>query len=307
VTPDEASLLIHDLFGAPPAALARMGYGHCNVVYDVTLADGSAVILRTNRRDPSVMLGTERNLRVLADLGLPVPAVLASDLTLSRYDAAYMVMARIAGRDLGFALAEMTRPQMTALAEQVVGFQRAAATLPAGEGFGWVAIGQPGPFPTWAAVLDRAVRRNVEAAGPLAPPGVEARLRALYARQADEIARVAPTPYLDDLTTKNVLIEGGRLQGVVDFDWICYGDRRYWLGLTQMAVVSDSPPEAEFYVAELCRLSEVVPSDRPLIALYSATFALDFLGWWRTRAPDDKLSRLLGCLDRFLQEAETSA
>jgi aminoglycoside phosphotransferase (APT) family kinase protein len=306
MTPDEVSHLILDLFGQDPLRVERMGYGHCNVVYDVTMPDETGLIVRTNRRDPSVLLGTERNLETLRRLGLPVPTVLASDPTLSRHPAAYMVLARIPGRDLGFELQNMDRAQMTRLAEQIVGFQRAAATLPRGEGFGWVAIGQPGPFPSWPAVIERDLRRHLEAAGPLLPPGVEARLRALYQPFADDLARVEPNPYLDDLTTKNVLIEDGRLRGVVDFDWICYGDPRHWLGLTQMAVVSQAPPEAEHYVDELCRLWGVSAHDRRLIALYSATFALDFLGWWRSRAPAEQLVRLLECLDRFLQEAEGS-
>src|SRR5215813_14045574 len=104
MTPDEVSLLIHDLFGVAPQRLTRMGYGHCNVVYDLTLPDETALIVRTNRRDPAVLAGTARNLETLGRLGLPVPTILAGDLTLARYDAAYMVLERIPGRDLGFEL-----------------------------------------------------------------------------------------------------------------------------------------------------------------------------------------------------------
>ena len=307
MTPDEVSFLIHDLFGVPPRQLTRLGYGHCNVVYDVALPDDTALIVRTNRRDPSVMLGTERNLETLRQLGLPVPTILASDPTLARHGAAYMVLERIPGRDLGFELERMDRAQMAALAEQIVEFQRLAATLPTGQGFGWVAIGQPGPYPSWPAVIERDRRRHLASAGPLLPAGTEARLSALLAEFADDLAAVEPAPFLDDLTTKNVLIEDGRLRGVVDFDWICYGDRRHWLGLTQTAVVTQAPPAAEFYVEELCRLCGVTPSERGLIALYSALFALDFVGWWRGHPQHGKLDGLLACLDRFLHEAESSA
>jgi aminoglycoside phosphotransferase (APT) family kinase protein len=307
VTPEEVAALVLDLFGAEPARVERMGYGHFNVVYDVRLPDQTGLIVRTNRRDPSVMLGTERNLRTLGALGVPVPEILAFDPSLARYDAAYMVLARIPGRDLGFELERMDRAQMAALAEQIVEFQRLAATLPTGQGFGWVAIDQPGPYPSWPAVIERDVRRHLANAAPLLPSGLEARVRALVALFADELAAVAPAPFLDDLTTKNVLIEDGRLRGVVDFDWICYGDRRHWLGLTQTAVVTQAPPAAEFYVEELCRLCGVAPRERRLIALYSALFALDFVGWWRGHPQHGKLDGLLACLDRFLHEAESSA
>jgi len=34
--------------------------------------------------------------------------------------------------------------------------------------------------------------------------------------------------FLDDLTTKNVIVQDGVLQGVVDFDHVCYGDPLFW-------------------------------------------------------------------------------
>src|SRR5215217_5597572 len=98
MTPDEVCFLILDLFGQDPLRVERLGYGHCNVVYDVTMPDQTGLIVRTNRRDPSVMLGTERNIETLRGLGLPVPTILASDPTLARHPAAYMVLARIPGR-----------------------------------------------------------------------------------------------------------------------------------------------------------------------------------------------------------------
>ena len=48
-----------------------------------------------------------------------------------------------------------------------------------------------------------------------------------------------PICFLDDLTIKNVIVAEGKLQGIVDFDWVCYGDPLYMIALTQTAVVSD--------------------------------------------------------------------
>ena len=42
---------------------------------------------------------------------------------------------------------------------------------------------------------------------------------------------------LDDITTKNVIVSAGELQGFVDFDNVCYGDPLYMLGLTMVAIL----------------------------------------------------------------------
>ena len=36
-------------------------------------------------------------------------------------------------------------------------------------------------------------------------------------------AQIRPTPFLDDTTTKNVIVHEGKLSGIVDVDWICFG------------------------------------------------------------------------------------
>jgi aminoglycoside phosphotransferase (APT) family kinase protein len=43
---------------------------------------------------------------------------------------------------------------------------------------------------------------------------------------------VQPTYFLDDLTSKNVIVQDGELRGLVDFDVVCYDDPLYWLALT---------------------------------------------------------------------------
>jgi len=35
-----------------------------------------------------------------------------------------------------------------------------------------------------------------------------------------------------------VLINQGKLSGVIDIDWICFGDRVYYVALTNMALMS---------------------------------------------------------------------
>lgn len=55
-----------ETLGEAPRGMERMTYGHCNTVYDVTLANRN-VIVRTNM-EPHVLAGTERTIAALAAL-----------------------------------------------------------------------------------------------------------------------------------------------------------------------------------------------------------------------------------------------
>jgi hypothetical protein len=285
LSPDEAAAAVEGALGVRPTAVERMPYGHINVTYTATLPDGRELIVRTNR-DASAMRGVKHNLPILAGLGLPVPELLHAGET-------YLILAKIPGRDLGFELPSMDEAQMARVAEQVVGFQRAAMTLPLGQGYGWRPIGAVGRYPSWGAVIDHDLEKELMRSRDLLPEDAEPRLL----RRADELRpyfdAVAPTPHLDDLTTKNVIVEDGVLRGIVDFDVICYGDTLYWLGLTRTAVICHTP-EKQFYVDELMRLWG---ADAEIVRFYSAIFALDFIGYGRSRAMDaETLARLLGLL-----------
>lgn len=283
---DEVAAAVEGALGVRPVGLERMPYGHFNVTYSARLPDGRELIVRTNR-DPGAMRGARHNLPILAGLGLPVPRLLHAAET-------YLVLEKIPGRDLGFELPSMDEAQMARVAEQVVGFQRVAGTLPEVEGFGWRPIGEVGQHPTWTALVDHEIEQELARMRDLLPEGTENRLLRETAGYQARFDKQRPTPFLDDLTTKNVIVERGELRGIVDFDVICYGDPQYWLGLTRTAVICHAPDKA-FYVDELMRLWG---ADAELVRFYSAIFALDFIAWGRSRdMTPEVFARLVGLLE----------
>ncbi|MBD2870876.1 aminoglycoside phosphotransferase family protein [Paenibacillus sp. IB182493] len=271
--------ICRDAVGEPAQHMERMTFGHCNVVYEVKTADRE-LIVRTNE-DPAVLRGTEANLAVLLDLGLPVPKVLHADLSAAEYPFAYLVLPKIPGCDLRYALPGMTGAQMTALAGQIVSFQRIVGQLPQGSGFGWVPIGEKGPFRSWADVIERDLNKHFDQA---ARSLTEAEIGTLT-EQAESFrgyfGQVEPRCFLDDITIKNVIMQDGELQGMIDFDSVCYGDPLYMAALTQTAVVSDVPgKDAIFYIEELCRLWGMDGRQRAIVDFYSCVHGLSFLSFY---------------------------
>jgi aminoglycoside phosphotransferase (APT) family kinase protein len=159
---------------------------------------------------------------------------------------------------LRYELAGMTPTQMTRLAEQIVGFQRRVTTLPPGAGYGYVGLGEMGAYTSWWDLICSA------------NASVPASRFEAYLRQ------VSPVCFLDDITVKNVIVQDGKLQGLIDFDCVCYGDPLYWLALTSVGVVSDVGT-AGHYVSELKRLWSLTSQQEQVLAFYCASMAQDFM------------------------------
>ncbi len=275
-----------------------MTFGHNSVSYEVTLPE-RALIVRTNA-NPKVFSGTAHNLLTLQKLGLPVSKIIASDLTQTRYPSAYMILEKIPGRDLRYELSTMTPAQKKRLAGQIVSYQRKVATLPPGGGFGYASIGEVAPCSSWRELVRSEIRKDL-------PPNPEPRLAgwrdrvfALTERFVPYLEQVSPTCFLDDLTIKNVITQRGELRGLIDFDTVCYGDPLWTLGLTAAAIVFDVGPEHLDYVGELCRAYSLADTERRVVSLYAALFALTFLA----RGNRVETDRLLGALEGWVEPLE---
>jgi aminoglycoside phosphotransferase (APT) family kinase protein len=231
--------------------------GQANTVFAVTFPSGEKVILRLHPRTDG-FAGTVNTITHLTALGLPTPRVLASGLA---RDFSWLILSWTPGVELRWALSTMTQAQQTHVAERIVGFQRTVNQLPHGEGFGFVPPGTPGDHTTWWSLLQSHPRLDE------APDELKAYLHA-----------VLPTCFLDDITGKNVLIENGELTGLIDLDYVCYGDPLYWLALTHVGLICDT--EGEFYAQELIRLWNPSPIERRVLAFYSALMADDFIAWF---------------------------
>ena len=166
--------------------------------------DGGQVVVKVNA-DVSTLFATRHNLAVLAQLGIPVPELIAYDDSGADYAGAIVVMEHLEGTDLGQVIDSMTPSQLSRLAREIVDIQCRVATLPPNTGCGFVGIGAPASR-TWSDVVHHPdSNRTADPAPPDSAhllPLLERSLR----RAEPYFAQVAPTAFLDDATTKNVTI-----------------------------------------------------------------------------------------------------
>jgi aminoglycoside phosphotransferase (APT) family kinase protein len=109
--------------------------------------------------------------------------------------------------------------------------------------------------------------------------------------------------FLDDLTVKNVLVENGALSGIIDVDFVCYGDPLLAVGAT-MASAADLPDAAAFYAQELVRCSNPNDEQRLAILFYAALWAIGSLSLTDPAAEPTRASALSRAAQSWLGLAE---
>jgi aminoglycoside phosphotransferase (APT) family kinase protein len=286
-------------FATGPQRVTRMSFGHSSSeVYDVVLPQRQ-VMVKINY-DPKALEGIQKNIATLAKLGLPVSKVLHADISRTQFPVAYVLLEKIPGKDLRYELETMSKAQMTTLAEQIVTFQRRVMSLSQGRGFGWVPVGEVAPFASWTDIVQRDLVRGREALERLGQRQLYQQIEMLTRTFNDYFLEIRPVCFLDDITTKNVIVEKGQLSGLVDFDVVCYGDPLFWLALTQTAVIADVGASGQLYIDELIRCWNASPIEKHVIQFYTLLHAMGFVEFAARSNDSATCERLLEWMKTFM-------
>ncbi len=276
-TEADAAMLVEPALGEAAARVARFPTGLANYVYDVVTVSGAGLVVRMSAT-AGALNGTNRWLSRLRALGVPVPRVLFADLAATVTPFSALVLERLPGVDLGEVLPSLSLAEKRAIAAGVVAAQQRVHTLPLGAGYGYVADAA-GPFPhrAWRDVVAASLARSrarIEQGGAFDPDHVT-RLEARIGDWDRYLAGVRPIAFLDDTTTKNVLVHEGRLSGIVDIDVVCYGDPLWTVALTKMALLSGDHDLD--YLQAWCEYAAVGHDQLAVLDFYTAVFCVDFM------------------------------
>jgi len=305
--------IVREAFGLDLASARRFRTGLCHFVYDAVLANKRRVVLRIAKpENRHYLIGAAHWSATLRPLGIPLPEPLHIQLTPGCTAFPYMVLERLPGKDLGEVYLSLSQAQKRVLAYRLATIQETVGRLPEAGGFGYQTDSRKAPeHRTWSDVIEAGIQRSerwIAEAGVVDARRV-VRLRRAADRFTDYFHQVRPRPFLDDITTKNVIIERGKLAGIVDVDMVCYGDLLVHLGLTRMSLLSRGlSTDYIDYWCEALRLSEI---ELRALDFYTAESCLCFLGeqgraFNRVRAATVKraqIRRLEAIFDRLLPEA----
>ena len=302
ITNDQVAAILQTAFKTQPRSLIRQSQTHSgNAIFRADLMDERSVVVRVSPR-PATFKYTWHNLIVLGELGLPVQTVLATGPT--ETGGSFIILNWLRGRDLMYELPQMRPDQMTRVAESIVDFQKRIGTLPASRGFGCAPIGKNAPTSRWTDIFGPAETGPISA-GELPLDRLRSRLRGMRQSVEPYFATVRPTCFLDDLTIKNLLVENGELTGIIDVDFVCYGDPLMSVGTTQALLAVDVGGNGLFYGDELVRIWNPAEDGLRAIRFYSALWIVGMLGVAETRGETARVEKMMPIADAMLRFSES--
>lgn len=293
-----AALVWHALQIEPVSLVPQLLTQSGNTIHRVELTDGRTVVLRVSPQ-PAAFAHTASNLDALRALGLPVQQVLAAGPAAP--GQSFVILNWLDGFDLKFALPAMRADQMAAVAARVTDCQQRVAGLPASRGFGWAPIGRNAAHARWTDLFGApASAPDAVEATPL--NHLRARLRAMRATLEPYFAACTPVCFLDDLTTRNVIVDNGTLSGFIDLDFVCYGDPLLQVGTTLAYLAADVGDAGRAYGDALVDCWSPSGDARRAMYFYAGLWATGFLAAAET-AGDAWRIRMLEPAARALLDA----
>ncbi|MCD4818687.1 MAG: phosphotransferase [Candidatus Cloacimonetes bacterium] len=273
-----AKKIIENTLNCRIAEITRFETGLCHYVYDVKTDSGEEIVIRiATENSIEELKGGVYWFKKLKAKEIPVPNIIKFDLE-NNYP--YVIMERLIGTDLGYVYDDLSVEEKRNLAKEIVKIQKIVTRMPKAEGYGYATSYDDATLEknkTWKEVILNSLscsKRRIENIGVCSTKPVELLLSRID-RYDDYFDRRKPVPFLDDITTKNVIMTDGKLNGIVDVDTICFGDKVYQFALTKMALLSQkSDTDYIDYLAKEYHLSK---EQLEVLDFYTAVCCVDFI------------------------------
>ncbi len=248
--------------GSCPQNIERCSVGHGNYVCIAEYPCEKYVVRCSEERNAYDFARTW--LPKLSEAGVPVPHVIADGFA----ECEYIVLSYIEGKDVGEVYHLLSTEQKRRIAARVAEIQRCAAQINAEVNDVW----------RWNSfvedMLDRAEQR-ISANGYFDSRKVDI-LRSEMQVLSAYFDSVRPVTYLDDISTKNLLVHNGDVSGVIDVDWIEAGDRLTFVAMTYVALLNMELDTD--YVDYLLTELDTDRSGMLAFRFYALMYCVDFMG-----------------------------
>ena len=243
--------------------IERCSVGIANYVFIVSTAT-EKFVLRCSK-DDNAYKDTIDWLNKLSVCEIPIPIVLSK----GKYkDNSYLILSYIPGNDMGNVYDRLNDSEKKQIAKEVIEIQRKVSRIDVSVGAKW----------TWnrftGEMLSRAeerIKRN-----HYFDNNKIHIIKKLQQEIQGYLDKVRSIPYLDDISTKNLLIDKGKLSGIIDIDWIGLGDMLTFVALTKVALLNMDLDTK--YIDYL--LDEIHPTaiQYKAFVFYCLIFCVDFMG-----------------------------
>lgn len=282
-------------FGTEPEHVKRCAVGQANYVYIVECKQQKFTIRCSTEK--AAYKQTIYWLERLSNIHVPVPEIIGH----GEYQGySYLILSYLEGQDLGLVYPQLTKEEKRTIAKEIAAIQNRVGMLPledVNENWSWESF--------IAYMLDRAKER-IAANGYFDPEKVK-QLKEQVVKLETYFSDIQPIAYLDDISTKNLLIQNGRISGIIDIDWMGIGDKLTFVALTNMALLHmECDTDYVDFILEEMQVNE---TEKQAFLFCSLLYCVDFMGERGMQFMDKKIevndgviSRLNGIYERLWSE-----
>lgn len=230
------NVIIFSHFRHSPKFIRRITIGICKEVYEVGLKD-RIVIARLSPYDRFLM-GSHDHIPKFKALGIKVPNILAEDYSKNQIPLSYQIQSKIDGYDLGEVIETLSDKQLKTLGKEVAHIFNKVKTIPSSNKFGVIWGGRDDEVSdTWTERMyiwiEESKERGLKTG--VMDSKIEEIANILYARYKSYFSNVIPTTYYGDICSKNIMIQNGIFNGLVDLDGLTQGDPLEAIGRIQLS------------------------------------------------------------------------
>lgn len=255
--------IFYEVFTEPPKHIERCAVGHGNFVFIVEGAKDKYVIRCSE--NIGAYTDTIKWLEKLVALGVPVPKIIKNGIYKGY---TYLILSYIEGQDIGNVYIQLSDSEKRNIAKNIIHIQDKVATLELNTDKDWQWIS----FIRY--MLERAKTRIAQ--NYYFDVTKVEQLYGLIEDLEKYFEKIKPIAYLDDISSKNVLIYEGKLNGIIDVDWIGIGDKLTFVALTNMAFL-DLGYDSD-YVKYLLEEMNISKEQYKAFLFYSLMYCVDFMG-----------------------------
>lgn len=261
--------MITDIFlmklNKKPWNFKRCAVGIGNEVYIVEC--GNETFIFRCSTEENAYTETIHWLNVLSTLDIPISKILCHG-TQEEYQ--YLILNFIPGEDIGLVYASLTTAEKKQIATDVIEIQQKVACLPLDD----VNISCWSWYDFLNEMLDRAEERITQ--NGYFDKGKVTQVKKLMQSLDTYFSQVKPVAYLDDISTKNLLIHNGMVSGVIDIDWMGVGDNLTFIAMTYVAL-RNMDCETD-YVDYLLEERGCTETEHKAFIFYCLMSCVDFMG-----------------------------
>ncbi|SDJ41306.1 Phosphotransferase enzyme family protein [Lachnospiraceae bacterium G41] len=259
----KADQLFENVMKVKVFSIERCNTGIGNYVFIVT-AENNKYILRCSL-EKDAYENTVYLLKELEVCDIPIPKV----IKYGQYEEyRYLILSYLLGEDIGNIYQDLRDSEKRQIAKEVVAIQNKVSALKIQAPDDW----------NWNSFADEMLGRAHELIsknGFFDVSKVEEVSNILKEMQP-YISSVKPIPYLDDISTKNLLIENGHVSGVIDIDWMGFGDKLTFVAMTEVALLNMNLYTN--YVDYLLEEMNLNSEQKRAFIFYCLLFCVDFMG-----------------------------